>query len=118
MDSWRKKFRNMRVYLFLFLVATVISCSSAKELEGHWKYTDGSEVIEFEITSKTFTLSVNRYGNPDIETTPYKVFERGQSFIVLEMLKENKNINKELARFELLSEDKISAFGKVFIRVK
>ncbi len=110
-----------KIIIFLLMIATVIGCSSAKELEGHWKHTDGSDVYEYEITSKTVTYSFDYYGSPIVSTKPYKVFEKGPSYIVLEIGQESKGIlteSKELVRFDLISEDKILVKGKVFIRVK
>lgn len=105
-----------KIIISLFMLATVVGCSSAKELEGHWKHTHRNDVYEYEITSKTVTYSFHYYSasEPGVSTKPYEVFEKGQSYIVLEIGRESK----ELVRFDLISEDKILVKGKVFIRVQ
>lgn len=120
MNFWHKKLGNLHTYFFLFLILTVIGCSSAKELVGHWKHGSGNDVEEYVITNKSVTYSYI-YGTKRVSTKPYKVFERDQSFVVLEIGRESKGKlteSKELVRFDLISKDKIIVEGKTFIRVK
>jgi hypothetical protein len=129
---------NIRALMLLFLMTTLIGCSSATELEGRWQFDRNiadmvreygnvdskianmigavlEENEEYVITRKTVT-HIHKFGsNISSYTDPYKVYEKGPSYIVLEI---GRKDDKKLVRFDLLSEDEVRVEGRIFTRVR
>ena len=109
MNYWYRKNKNIYIYPFLlFLLISVLSCSSAKVIEGHWRRSsDSSDSPEIIITSKTITIN-------SFYTTAYKVYEMGRNYIVLKV--EARDFLKKgdsYLRFDLISNDTIKISGIV-----
>lgn len=129
---------NIRALMLLFLMTTLIGCSSAPELEGRWKFDRNvadmvrkygnvdskianmigavlEENEEYIITDKTVT-HIHKLGSGlSSYTKSYKVYEKGPKYIVLEIGHKDE---KKLVRFDLLSEDEVVVEGRMFTRVR
>jgi hypothetical protein len=118
----------------------LIGCSSATELEGHWRFDQNianmvkeygkgkvdpkianmiaavvEEYEEYIITDKTVTHIHKSGTSLSASTDPYKVYERDPAFIVLEIGHKDE---KKLVRFDLVSEDEVMVEGRIFTRVR